>query len=266
MPVGYSIYVQEESPIHSLDPRSKLFGLVAMFAIALLFNHPLPILALLIGVLMVGKMGNIRIKTLIPFLLASSWFVILGIFIWPFYIEQGPELFIIWNQQITLDGVLFGLAMGLRVSLMMMTAVVVMMTTSPQKLMVGLMKIGLPHKAGIALSTAIRFVPLINSERVTITEAQRTRGLNLEEGSAFSKAIKYIGVIGPLMLRTFDLMMSLSLAMDCRGFGAKKGRTSIISINIDKRDKYIFAAFIIVIGLGILARITGIGILLPSYL
>ncbi len=266
MPVGYSIYVQEKSSVHSLDPRSKLFGVVAMFAIALLLNHPLPLLLLLIGVLIVGKRGHISIKTMIPFLLASSWFVILGIFIWPFYIEQGVNLFVIFGQQITVDGVLFGLAMGLRVSLMLMAAVVLMMTTSPQKLMLGLMKIGLPFKAGIALSTAIRFVPLINSERVTITEAQRTRGLNLEEGTAFSKAIKYIGVIGPLMLRTFDLMMSLSLAMDCRGFGAKSGRTSIISIEIDKRDKYIFAGFVIGIILGIIGRITGIGILLPGYL
>lgn len=267
MPVGYSIYVDKPSYFHrELDPRTKMVWMLTMFALSLLFNHPLPLALLLISTLLIGLAARLEFRSLLPFLVSAAWFLVLGVLIWPFYINQGLPLFRVFHTQITLDGLLFGLAMGIRVALMVTAAGVWMMATSPQKVMLGLLKIGLPYKVGMALSTAIRFVPLINSERITITEAQRTRGLSLEKGSSFSKAVKYVGIIGPLLLRTFDLMQSLAIAMDCRGFGARSRRTSITEIGIKRIDKYIIAACLVCIGIGIACRVLGIGILIKGYL
>jgi len=72
-------------------------------------------------------------------------------------VRGGPDLFTVLGQTITLNGLLFGLAMGLRVALMVTAAGVWMMTTSPQKLTVGLLHLGLPYKAGVAMTAAGRW-------------------------------------------------------------------------------------------------------------
>jgi energy-coupling factor transport system permease protein len=263
MAVGYSIYVEKDSKLHrDIDPRTKFLWLTVIFGLSLLFNHPLPLGLLVLAVISIGIYSKLDLKTLKPFLLASIWFVALGVFIWPFYISVGTPLFTLFGSTITTTGLLFGFAMGLRVALMVTTATIVMMTTSPQKMMMGLLKMGIPYKAGMALSVAIRFVPLINAERLTITEAQRTRGLNLDQGNSFKKSIKYVGVIGPLMLRVFDLTSTLAVAMDCRGFGARNARSSITVIGITKIDIILLVLAILCFVLAVISRILGYGILL----
>lgn len=267
MAVGYSIYVEKDSKLHrKVDPRTKFLWLVSIFAVSLLLNHPLPLGILVIAVIAIGIYSKLDLKTLKPFLFASVWFLILGVLIWPFYISQGTPLFTIFDSTITTTGLLFGVAMGLRVALMVTTASIVMMSTSPQKMMMGLLKMGIPYKAGMALSVAIRFVPLINAERLTITEAQRTRGLNLDQGNSFKKAIKYVGVIGPLMLRVLDLTSTLAVAMDCRGFGARNGRSSITKIEISRLDIILMILAILAIIIAVISRVLGFGVLLEEYL
>lgn len=267
MPVGYSIYQERPSPIHRrVDPRTKLAVLITIFILALEFNHPLVLAVLTAAILGIGLWAQLSLKQLMPFLLGASWFLILGALVWPAYIHQGLPLFNIFGLTVTLDGILFGIAMGLRVALMVLTAGVWMMTTSPQNLTLGLLKLGLPYKAGLAMSTSIRFVPLINAERATIMEAQRARGLRLEKGNPLARAAKSVAVIGPMFLRAVDLAQALAVAMDARGFGARPGRTSIIQIGMTRVDRLILVACIVAVVVGLIMRLLGIGVLVPGYL
>lgn len=267
MPVGYSIYVETPSPIHhKIDPRTKLAGMIAIFIMALEFNHPLALGILTVAVLAVGLWAQLSLKRFLPFLIGASWFLILGILIWPAYIQQGLPLFDVLGITITLDGILFGVAMGLRVALMVVAAGVWMMTTSPEKLTLGLLKMGLPYKAGIAMSTSIRFVPIINAERDTIVEAQRARGLRLERGNPLKRATKYVAVIGPMFMQAINLAQALAIAMDARGFGARDNRTSIIQISLTRTDKILIWGFAALVLVGIVMRILGIGVLVRGYL
>jgi energy-coupling factor transport system permease protein len=267
MPVGYSIYQERSSPVHHrVDPRTKLAVLITMFILALEFNHPLVLAVLTAAVLAVGLWAQLTLKQMLPFLLGATWFLILGVLIWPAYIHQGLPLFRIAGLTITLDGILFGIAMGLRVALMVLAAGIWMMTTSPQKMTLGLLKLGLPYKAGLAMSTSIRFVPLINAERATIMEAQRARGLRMDRGNPLARAAKSVAVIGPMFLRAVDLAQSLAVAMDSRGFGARNGRTSITHIEMTQADRLILAGCVVAVVGGLIMRFLGIGVLVPGYL
>ena len=267
MPVGYSIYVDTPSTVHQkIDPRTKLAAMITVFALALEFNHPLVLAAVMIGVLAVGVWAQLSLRRFVPFLIGASWFLILGILIWPAYIHQGLPLFKVFGAVITLDGILFGVAMGLRVALMVVAAGVWMMTTSPQKMTLGLLKMGLPYKAGLAMSTSIRFVPLINAERATIVEAQRARGLRLEKGNPLARAAKSVSVIGPMFLRAVDLAQALAIAMDARGFAARDQRTSIIEIEMTRADRIIVAACGLAVVVGLVLRLLGIGVIVKGYL
>jgi len=267
MPVGYSIYVDEPSTLHQkIDPRTKLTLMFTMFALALIFNHPLVLAILLATVIGAGMWAQLSFRRLWPFLAAAGWFLILGFLVWPFYIHQGLPLFVLFGATITLDGLLFGLAMGLRVALMVAAAGVWMMTTSPQKMTLGLLKMGMPYKAGLAMSTSIRFIPLINAERATIVEAQRARGLRLEKGNPLSRAGKSVAVIGPMFLRAIDLAQALAVALDARGFGARPNRTSILFIEMTRTDRLILYGCLAAIIIGLVLRFLGIGVLIPGYL
>ena len=156
--------------------------------------------------------------------------------------------------------------MGLRVALMVLAAGIWMMTTSPQKLTVGLLRLGLPYKAGVTMTAAIRFVPLLNAERITITEAQQSRALNLSRGNPLKRAVKSIAIIGPLFIRTIDLAQSLALALEARGFAARDGRTSIVSIDMTNVDRVILIVLAAACLLAVALRILGIGLISRSYL
>jgi energy-coupling factor transport system permease protein len=267
MPVGYSIYVDRPSYIHHrLDPRTKLAALGAVFVLALAFNHPAVLGALVLLVLLIGRAAQVGWRSMAPFLAGSVWFIILGVVIWPLYVRGGAPLFSVAGQTITVDGLLFGMAMGLRVALMVTSAGVWMMTTSPQKLTVGLLHLGLPYKAGVAMTAAIRFVPLLNAERATIAEAQQARALDLRRGDPFSRAIKSVAIIGPLFIRAIDVAQGLAVAMDARGFGVRDGRTSIVELRLTRADRFVLFALLAASLIAITLRLLGIGLITRDYL
>jgi energy-coupling factor transport system permease protein len=267
MPVGYSIYVDKDSVIQKkVDPRSKLAVLGSLFIIVLCYNNPLflvPPTIFLIGICIWAKLG---LKSLVTPILAASWILFLSLILWPFYIHQGTVLFTLFNTPITGDGILFAVAMGLRVSVMVMAATIWMMVTSPQYLTLGLLELGLPYKAGVAMSTTIRFIPLINAERATIVEAQRSRGLDYQKGGLFTRVTRSVPIIGPLFLRSIDLAQSLAIAMDARGFGVGDGKTNLYEIHMKTYDKIIIYASLAALIGSVILRILGIGILVPGYL
>lgn len=266
MPVGYSIYVEKDSPIHnSIDPRTKLVVLITLFIVVLCYNHPLFLAVPMVFVFIIAIWAKLGIKSLVPALLAASWFLILSFFIWPFYIEQGVVLFSVFSTKITVDGILFAVAMGLRVSLMVVAASVWMMVTSPQYLTLGLLRMGLPYKAGIAMATSIRFIPLINAERAMIVEAQRARGLDYQKAGLITRITRSIPIIGPLFLRSIELAQSLAVAMDARGFGVGDGRTTLYKIALNTTDKVILGLCAVIAVGSVIMRILGVGILVPGY-
>jgi energy-coupling factor transport system permease protein len=267
MPVGYSLYVDTPSTLHqAIDPRTKLAGLVTTFVLALEFNDPKFLGSVLAGLLLIGLWARLPFRRLMPFLVAAGWFLLVGIAIWPAYVRQGTVLFTIINRPVTVDGLLFGLAMGLRVAIMSVGAGIWMMTTAPQKLTLGLLKMGLPYRAGLAMSTTIRFIPLINAERAMIAEAQRARALNLDTGNPFARASKSVSVIGPLFLRALALSQSLAIAMEARGMGAHPQRTSIVEIELMPIDWIIMIGALLAIAIGLVMRFKGIGVLVKGYL
>jgi energy-coupling factor transport system permease protein len=125
---------------------------------------------------------------------------------------------------------------------------------------------GLPHKAGVAMTAAIRFVPLLNAERVTITEAQQAKALDLRRGNPLRRTIKSISIIGPLFIRAIGVAQSLALAMDARGFGARPGRMTIIELRLTRVDRLILLVLALARIGAIVARLLGWGVVTTAYL
>jgi energy-coupling factor transport system permease protein len=267
VPVGYSVYRDTGSTIHrGIDPRTKMTWLLALFAVALCFNHPLVLGAFMAAVLGVAIAARLSWRDLHGFVLLALWLIALSLIIWPAYIHEGRLVGRLIGIDFTVDGLLFGLAMGLRITLMIFAAAVWMLTTSPQRITAGLLAIGLPYKVGLALSSTIRFIPLMNAERTTILEAQRARGLDLSRGNPIRRMFRAAPVLVPLFSRAFLTTQTLTVAMDARGFGAGKGRTSIVTLHFGTVDKLLTAAAVLTVVVAIVCRIMGWGVLIEGTL
>lgn len=267
MPVGYSIYRGHVSVIHQgLDPRSKFLWVLVLFAVALCYNNPLVLAGAIVGLLVVAGLAKLSWKDLSAFVWLSLWLTSLSVIIWPAYIHQGVSLFPVGPFTVTTDGLFFGLAMGFRITIMLLAAAILMLTTSPQMITAGLLGLGLNYKVGLALSLTIRFIPLMNSERVTILEAQRARGADLAHGNPFRRAFKAAPVLVPLFSRAMMTAQNLTVAMDARGFGAGSRRTSIIALSFGKRDYALCALGAAIIIGSIVLRLLGIGVLVKGML
>lgn len=267
MPSGYSLYIDRPSYLHEkLDPRTKTLLLVVTFVLSLLFNGPIP-LAIILGLLLVAsRWAMVPWSAVRVLLMTGVWFVALSVLIWPWYVREGAHLFQVIGAWITADGVLFGIAMGLRVTIMVMVASLWMFTTSPQKITASFLKMGLPYKAGMAVGSSIRLVPLIAGEWATIVEAQRSRGVDYKQGGFFSRAKKSVQILGPMLLRSIDIAQALAIAMEARAFGSRSGRSSITQVRLGATDNWVMIFGMVAIGFGVFCRVHGIGVLLRNYL
>lgn len=267
MPVGYSIYRERSSIIHQgIDPRTKMLWLVVLFGVALCYNNPAVLGAVVVGEFVVAAMAKLTWKDLRGFVLLSVWLLFLSFIIWPFYIHQGSFLFQVGPWPITTDGLFFGLAMGFRITIMLLGASILMLTTSPQLMTAGLLGLGMNYKVGLALSLTIRFIPLMNSERVTILEAQRARGADLSRGNPVQRTMRAAPVLVPLFARALMTAQNLTVAMDARGLGARPTRSNIIRLSFRSRDYILCAIAVVVLVVSFVLRLYGVGVLVRGML
>jgi energy-coupling factor transport system permease protein len=225
------LYLDKDSPIHRLDPRTKIFLLLGSFVTAVLFLQPGP-LACLLGVLLfygaVGKaLGNLR---RIWFLLVSI--SILSMVSWSVFARGTTPLF--WR--VTWEGLQFGIGAAIKIDSMIISGLIFLSTTRTEEMVLGLIRLRVPYRAAFAFSLAIRMVPTVIGTAVTVTEAQRSRGLDLESGGPLARLRRHIPLLAPIFLQTLRNTDQLAKALESRGFGARRERTSYLEIGFHAGD------------------------------
>jgi energy-coupling factor transport system permease protein len=225
------LYLDRPSRVHALDPRTKLFLLVASFVAAILFDEPLPPAVLLLLLLLYGgagaALGNLRRVWLplltIALLAISSWSLLLP--------GRTP---IVWR--LTWEGLSYGVAAALKIDAMIVSGLIFLSTTRIEEILLGLMRLRVPFPAAFAFSLGIRMVPTIIGTAVTVAEAQRSRGLDLRRGGPIRRLRSYVPLLVPVFLHTLRNTDQLAKALESRGFGASRARSSLIEIGFGPRD------------------------------
>nr|WP_308700744.1 energy-coupling factor transporter transmembrane protein EcfT [Pyrococcus yayanosii] len=221
----HTMYVEKDSPLHSLDPRVKVISTALLTIIVILTTHPvfspLMFLTIALGLRILGgiKVGyQLRVlKPLLPlFLLTFA--------IWPFIIDP-------WKR-----GVLVGIGYTFRLASMALLALGLLMTTTQKDLILGLVKLGLPYELGLATTMALRYIPTLYALTQNIMDAQKSRGLELEKGKFLERMRKMAAIVIPLIALTIKTAHELSIAMESRGFGASKKRTFLRDIKMQRND------------------------------
>lgn len=255
------LYLEKKTFLHSLHPVVKIFLLITGFIVAILFNSPLYLLFFLfLIVLMIiyaGGLNNIyrmRIIIILLFIFSSI--------LWAFFIKEGKTVFKLGPFSITDKSFSYGIGMGLRLNLMVLTGLLFFTITMIEEFSFGLHKIGLPYPFCFALSMAFRLVPLFLTEGATVVEAQTLRGLDLTKGNIFSKIKNHLPLIVPVFITTIKKMDNLFLALESKGFKPHKKRTFYLDKELEFIDYGVIVISIFIIAICLLLRKLGYGIVL----
>jgi energy-coupling factor transport system permease protein len=229
------LYLDRLSPLHQLDPRAKLTGVGALFAACLAFTHPAYVAAVAGCVLLLAGLARCLPNLWRMRLLLALLCLFAGV-LWSLLTPGKTPLLPGWPVLVTRESALYGLGTGLRLATMVAAGLVFVSVTRVEEFSLALQRLGVPFVVTFAFSTAFRLVPTLLASAATVVEAQRSRGLDLESGSVFSRLARHFPLLVPVIvsaIRNTDLM---AMALESRGFRATAHRTSLLQPRLRARD------------------------------
>ncbi len=261
-------YFYRDSPIHRLDPRTKL--LFTLIFIVLLFTCrnfvSLGLMIALCAVLFfVAKIPvKLVLKSIKPILPIVVFTSILNLFF-----VSGDPIAEFWGLHITYQGLYFALMITLRIVALIACSSLLTYTTSPialtdaiERLLRPLGKIKVPvHELAMMMTIALRFIPTLIEETDKIMSAQKSRGAGLDTGKFIEKVKALVPVLVPLFISAFRRADELALAMECRCYRGGEGRTRLKQLRFLRGD-----AVALVVCVAAAASVITLNIVLPSVL
>lgn len=223
-----SLYLDRPSPVHRLNPITKLVGVVAIILLVFALPYwwaPLAILVVIVvpAALLARVGGRLLLvggAILVPLLLV----VTIG---QGFFNTQGETvLFALGPFEFKLEGVLFAAAVGGRTAVLVTAAMLLLLTTHPGKLLTALSQNGMPPKIAYVISSTLQMLPTFRTRADSILLAQRSRGLKTR-GNPFRRMAVLVPLISPLVLGVFVDVDERSTAMEARAFGSTGKRTAL---------------------------------------
>lgn len=225
------MYLDVDSPLHRLDPRTKMLIVAFCMATALMFIIPLYQIALLVSTLIYCAFGKCLVNVYKSRFLYISIFTV-SFLMWSLVIRGGTTLF--WF--ISKEGVVKGFCAGTGLIVIVLSSLAFISTTKIEELTAGILKLGIPYRGAFALSTAIRMVPMIVGTGYIILQAQKSRGLDVDSGGILARLKKYIPLMVPAIVSTIRGTNVFAMALESKGFGYSDKRVEYMQIRFNTRD------------------------------
>lgn len=236
-------YLPIESPVHRLDPRTKilltLVFLTAVFFVPDFRGYYILTAFTILAILAARLPIRFVLRGLRPVVFLLLITVILNFFLTP-----GEPLWKIGPLTATREGVRQGLLMGYRLLLLIVTASLLTLTTSPISLTDGLERLlrpfqrfGVPaHELAMMMTIALRFIPTLTDEADRILKAQMARGADFGSGNVLNRAKALIPLLVPLFVSAFRRADELATAMESRCYRGGEGRSRMKQLRVGFGD------------------------------
>ena len=244
-------YFPGKSPIHLLDPRTKLILLVVYIVALFMAGGWISYGLLFLALAAVIKISTIPVKSIVkgmkPLVMILIFTGVLNLF----FTQDGEVLIDIGFVTVTTGGLTRAIFMTVRILMLITCTFLLTYTTSPisltdglESLLKPLSKIKVPvHELSMMMCIALRFIPTLIEETDKIMSAQKARGADFENGSILDRAKALIPILVPLFIGAFRRADELATAMECRCYQGGEGRTKMKLLRYTRWD---FNAFIIV--------------------
>ena len=254
-------YFPGNSPVHRLDPRTKLIMLV-VYIVALFMAKSW----ISYGVMLAFLVFTVKISTIPPKSIVRGMKPLVMILVFTgvlnlFFTTEGKVLLDVGFLTITSGGLERAVFMVVRILMLISGTFLLTYTTSPIALTDGLEALLNPlkvikvpvHELAMMMCIALRFIPTLIEETDKIMCAQKARGADFESGSLMDRAKALIPILVPLFISAFRRADELATAMECRCYQGGEGRTKMKILRYHRNDMQAFGiGVLLVIGMAVL--------------
>lgn len=244
--VSFGQYFPAKSFVHNLDARFKILAVIAYIVGVFLVKpfHFLGFLACFLFVVITTALARVPFMKVLKSIKAILFFIILSAILQLFFNTSGKVVFSWKFITITDLGLLNAGFIIARITLIVLGASLLTLTTSPVEIADGIESLLYPlkwikfpvHEFALIMSIALRFIPTLLDETDRIIKAQKARGADFESGNIFKRAKALIPVLIPLLIGSFRRADELADAMDARCYSGSKQRTKYKKMKFTWRD------------------------------
>ena len=216
-------YLDRDSVVHKMTGTTKLaFFLLFTFASMITYNTWV-LLGLFAVSLVAFKLSKIKYREVRFMMIFMLVFLLLNnLFIFLFDPNQGTNLYgtrhvlchLFWRYDVTAEQLFYMLNISLKYFVALPVAILFISATNPSEFAASLNSIG------------ISYIPDIQRDYHSISQAQQARGVELGKNEHFFSRLKNsVNILLPLILTSLNRIDTISNAMELRGFGKNKKRT-----------------------------------------
>lgn len=243
-----TLYTEKDTAVHKSDPLCKvLYVLVALLAPALIGGKAASMAMIVISFIILG-MGKVLKKTM-P-LLGFSMLILVTVVIIQGLFRQGnvTPFLTIGKVVFYKEGLSYALKIVLNVINIIMSFAILILTTKPSDMVEAFVRIGLSPKLGYVMGSVFQIVPQMSENMQTITDAQRSRGMETE-GKLMTRIKAFFPLISPVVMNSLITTKERAIALEVRGFSGSDKKTFLseqVKHTSDKVIKIVLFAVLIV--------------------
>jgi len=236
-------YYPVESPVHRLDPRTKITVTFVFIVVLFVANSPAAYASLAVFTVLAVWLSRVPLRLLLRGLRPVLFILVftLGLHL---FMTKGDTLFAIGPLVASKQGALQGAYTAIRLLLLLFTTSLLTLTTSPISLTDGLeslmkpfQRFGVPaHELAMMMTIALRFIPTLMEEAERVMKAQMARGADFESGNIFQRAKSLVPLLVPLFVSAFRRADDLALAMEARCYRGGENRTRMKQLRAGAPD------------------------------
>ena len=253
-------YIPRRSPVHALCGASKL-AVFLLWSVLTMVGYDTRVMAVMciLGMICFG-IAHIKLREVSFVCKMLIVFMIINLItIYLFAPEQGVAVY--GTRHLIADGggrwtvtweqVFYEFNILLKYLMMVPPALALVMTTAPSEFAASLNRVGVPYSIAYAVSIALRYIPDVQRDWETISQAQQARGVELSaKASPAARLRAAAAILLPLVLSSIDRIDTISHAMELRSFGKNKKRTWYAARPFTRTDAAVLIAAVTLFALG----------------
>lgn len=271
---GAFVYEDRNSAFQRLHPTTRTVFILFVICTAFCIQHPVLLFLLYALTLVVAFSAKMSKKMLLVYFGLIGTGALISFITWlPFGSDVGGTVyyqsreFLGMSIAFSTTGFMWASTIGLRILISSLPIFLYISTTKLREMSIGFHSLGLPFTVCEMFTLAFRFVPLVQNDASTITEAQKARGLDFSEGGAMQKFRKYSAILTPMIFMSLRRIQSVSNALDTKAFRNSTSRHRFYKPPAYRTvDWVIIAACVVVFCLALTARFLGFMIIVPGRL
>ena len=222
------------TPLGAVDVRVKFALLVAASLVIFVWNSlalQTAALALMLGLVLAAGVPAGAVARLVAMLWPAFLLVTLIQGLWSplgetpvWHLPAGVP----WLGGAVLfrwEGIAFGLTVCCRLLIPLLAFMYLFATSSPNAIVLGLVRTGVPFRVAFLVATTFRFVPLLLEELSAMRDAQRLRGIDIDAMRLARKLVLTGRMLVPLVVSSLRRAQEMEIALQARGFSGSSERT-----------------------------------------